>query len=331
MTTVHDASEHAGRPHAHPPHLAHHFGSLKQQYDSGKLGMWIFLATEILMFGGLFCAYGVYRANHPEIFSYAHHYLDTNMGALNTVILIASSFTMAWAVRASQLGQKGLLVVLLALTFLGGCGFMVVKGFEYEAKFSHGLWPGRANVFYPLPAAAPPEAAAERLTAIHHLEEYYGFPASHAPVGHELVPAVGYEQTASPTAAADVASQQPTTALTPSVVNQAPAGPTGVEPWVMQDGPAHSEAGHGEWLTFDTLPSLERERVHMFFQVYFMMTGLHGLHVLIGMALIGWLLVKAILGAFSPTYFAPVDLVGLYWHLVDLIWIFLFPLLYLIH
>ena len=85
--------------HEHPEHLAHHFESLQQQYDSGKLGIWLFLTTEILMFSGLFCGYAVLRALHPEIFLYAHHYLSVPLGALNTAVLIFSSFTMAWGVR----------------------------------------------------------------------------------------------------------------------------------------------------------------------------------------------------------------------------------------
>src|SRR4051794_19055275 len=121
-TTAHD--EHGDRP----SFLAHHFDTPQQQFDSGKLGTWLFLTTEILLFSGLFCAYSVYRANHPEIFEFAHRYLDKWLGALNTIILIFSSFTMAWGVRAAQLGQKKLCVNLLAITIVCGAGFMVVKG-----------------------------------------------------------------------------------------------------------------------------------------------------------------------------------------------------------
>src|SRR5690606_28692556 len=109
---------HGDGTHSHNPYLAHHFDTPRQQMETGKLGMWVFLATEILMFGGLFCAYAVYRANNPDIFLYGHHFLDTKWGAINTVVLIASSFTMAWGVRAAQLGQQKLLVALLSLTLL---------------------------------------------------------------------------------------------------------------------------------------------------------------------------------------------------------------------
>src|SRR5687768_14433257 len=106
------------RDHHHHPHgnvhLAHHFDSPEQQYKSAKIGMWVFLATELLMFGGLFCAYSVYRHNHPEVFIYGHNYLDKFWGATNTVILLASSLTMAWGVRAAQLGQRTILIGCLA-------------------------------------------------------------------------------------------------------------------------------------------------------------------------------------------------------------------------
>ncbi len=230
--------------HEHSPHLQHHFDTPEQQFDAGKLGIWLFLATEILLFGGLFCAYAIYRANHPEIFLYAHQFLDKVLGGTNTVILLCSSLTMAWAVRASQLGQRKLLITLLSLTLLGGFGFMGIKYVEYKAKWEHGLLPG--THFAP----------------------------------HEEAPAV----TAAPAA---------------------PAAP----------------AEHGK------RPS----NAQIFFGIYFLMTGLHGLHVLAGMGAITWILIGSIKGKFGPEYFTPVDFVGLYWHLVDLIWIFLFPLLYLIH
>ena len=227
--------------HEHAPSLRHHFDTPEQQYDAGKLGIWLFLATEILLFGGLFCAYAIYRADHPEIFLYAHQFLDKVMGGTNTVILLCSSLTMAWAVRASQLGQRVSLIVLLSLTLCGGFGFMGIKYVEYKAKWEHGLLPG--THFAP------------------HEEEGAAAPSAPAPA-----------------------------------------------------------ASHGK------RPS----NVQIFFGIYFLMTGLHGLHVLAGMGAITWILVRSIKGHFGPEYYTPVDFVGLYWHLVDLIWIFLFPLLYLI-
>ncbi len=130
----------------HDPNLAHHFESTEQQRQSAKLGMWVFLATEILFFGGLFVAYTVYRGNHPEVFVFGAHFLDTALGALNTVVLIFSSFTIAWAVRAAQLKQIKLLKWLIIATMLCAFVFLGVKYVEYSAKWKHGLlWAGAYN------------------------------------------------------------------------------------------------------------------------------------------------------------------------------------------
>jgi cytochrome c oxidase subunit 3 len=239
----------AAAPHGQPEHpafVAHHYRNYKQQYDAGKLGMWIFLLTEILLFGGLFCTYAVYRANHPEIFVYAHRFLDKTLGATNTCILILSSFTMAWSVRCAQLGQRRRLILMLSLTLLCACGFLGIKYVEYRQKWQEGLlW---ASQFHPVEPAE-------------------------------------------------------TTHRNPNPVTPKAAGPA------ESQGPRY--AG-------------------IFFSIYFLMTGLHGLHVLGGMTAITWLVVRAAKGHFNSTYFGPVDYVGLYWHLVDLVWIYLFPLLYLI-
>jgi cytochrome c oxidase subunit 3 len=265
--------------HSTSPYQQHHFDTPEQQFDAGKLGIWLFLATEILLFGGLFCAYAIYRANHHEVFVYAHQYLDKVLGGTNTVILLCSSLTMAWAVRASQLGQRKLLITLLSLTLLGGFGFMCIKYVEYKAKWEHGLLPGT------------------------HFAPHEGGEADTAP---------------SPPAApaAPAATSAPSGAGT--TIKPAAQGPTGT---VRPDESAErGTASHGK------RPS----NVQIFFGIYFLMTGLHGIHVLAGMAAIVWILVRSIKGHFGPEYFTPVDFVGLYWHLVDLIWIFLFPLLYLI-
>lgn len=264
----------------HPPQLQHHFETVGQQFDAGKLGIWLFLATEILLFGGLFCAYAVYRANHPEIFEYAHTFLDPVLGGTNTVVLLCSSLTMAWAVRAAQLGQQRLLRVLLALTILGGFGFMGIKYVEYKAKWEHGLLWGTRY--------AP------------HVE------GAHAPEPARDVPAP-----AAPTAP---------TAPDRSTIAPPARGPEGI---VEAHPPAEGEHG--------TAHPSPPSNVQIFFGIYFLMTGLHGIHVVLGMAAIAWILKRSFQGDFGPQYFTPVDFVGLYWHLVDLIWIFLFPLLYLIH
>ena len=308
----------AGHDHAHPPHLAHHFETPRQQYDSGKLGMWIFLATEILMFGGLFCAYAVYRANHPEVFMYAHHFLDRNLGAINTVVLIASSFTMAWAVRAAQTGQKALLVALLIVTLFGGVGFMVIKSIEYYAKWDHMVFVGPANAFYTQNDVFTNPDKLDH--AKHYVEGDHG--SAH-----------GANHGDAHTADAEHAAETHVAAVSPadhSVIADAAVAPAGLNASMLNPEAAKA-AGTGHQIQFSDLTPLEQERTHIFFQIYFLMTGLHGIHVLIGMGLIGWILMRSMKGDFGPQYFTPVDIVGLYWHLVDLIWIFLFPLLYLIH
>lgn len=269
----------------HSSHLQHHFDNAEQQFDSSKLGMWLFLATEILLFGGLFVAYSVYRANHPEIFAYAHQFLDKNLGGLNTIILICSSLTMAWAVRAAQLGRRQQAVALMFATLVFALGFLAVKTVEYEHKWKHGLLWGKNYVAQ----QAAPEAAGVALPA-------------------------------PPKAAGD--------GSTASLIAPAAPAPGGL---AAETEPVdeHAAGGHGDMTHAPTGEA--PHNVHIFFGIYFAMTGLHGLHVLIGMGLIVWIMFRTQRGEFGPDYYTPVDLVGLYWHLVDLIWIYLFPLLYLIH
>jgi cytochrome c oxidase subunit 3 len=203
-------------------HVAHHFDSADEQFDSGRMGVWIFLVTEILFFGGLFCAFAVFRAWYFDAFVSAHHHLDKKLGALNTIVLIFSSLTMALAVRASQMSKPKLAGKLLLATLACAAIFLVVKYFEYSHKFHDGLLPGK----------------------------YY-------------------------------------------------------------KGPGTQDEG-------------------LFFAVYFMMTGVHGLHVVVGMGLIFWIWLRNRRLEFGSHHYAAVEGVGLYWHLVDLVWIYLFPLLYLI-
>jgi cytochrome c oxidase subunit 3 len=257
-------------PHAaaHPRFLAHHFASYRQQYNAGKLGMWIFLLTEILLFGAMFCAYAVYRANHPEIFIYAHQFLDKTLGAINTGVLIFSSLTMAWGVRCAQLNQRRGLIVCLLLTLVCAAGFLSIKYVEYRHKWQEGLlWASRYDPH------APPSGSSEG--------DSPSFGVSSRDDGRNL-------------------GQSP----------KAEAKPVGA--------------------TAEGYPIVPRH-VGLFFSIYFLLTGLHGIHVLAGMAAITWILRRAVRGDFNRQYFGPVDYVGLYWHLVDMVWIYLFPLLYLIH
>jgi cytochrome c oxidase subunit 3 len=266
----------------HPRHLQHHFETSTQQYEASKLGMWLFLVTEVLLFGGLFCWYTVARANEPGIFYYGHQFLNPVLGGINTVVLILSSLTMALAVWAAQTRRIPLLKKMLAATLLFACCFLAIKFVEYQEKWKHGLLWG--TQYQP------------------HGEEHGEEPAEPAPV--EPAPAPAGEEGAP----AD-----------PDAPKIAPAarGPEGL---------AEEEASEADPHDIE-----KPKNVHLFFGIYFVMTGTHGLHVLAGMAVIFWLLLRARKGHFDDGYFTPVDLGGLYWHLVDVIWIFLFPLLYLIH
>jgi cytochrome c oxidase subunit III len=222
---------------ARPPRLAAHFASMGVQLDASRLGIWLFLASEVLFFGGLLGAYAAYRANHPDLFRYGHSFLDWRLGALNTAVLIGSSLSAAWSVRCAQLGRRRGLVVTLLVTLALASVFMAVKYAEYSHKLHNGVTWGAA--YLPSP---------EILAAL------------------------------------------------PAALRAAPPPP----------------------------------HVGTFFSLYFLLTGLHGIHVLAGMALYGWLLRRTARGDFGPGYYVPVDVVALYWHLVDIVWMFLFPLLYLV-
>ncbi len=205
--------------------FAHHFESAEHEFVSSKFGMWVFLVTEIMMFGGLFVAYGLFRSLYPEAFHAAHKMLDVKMGALNTIILICSSFTMVLGVGFAQRSEKTKSRNMLLLTILLAFGFLIVKYFEYSHKLHDGLLPS-------------------------------GFFTNEGLKGIEKAP--------------------------------------------------------------------------LFFSMYFIMTGLHGFHVILGIGLITWITLRTNRGDFDAHFYTPVEMVGLYWHFVDLIWIYLFPLLYLV-
>ncbi len=212
--------------HAHDPYLRHHFATADQQLDSATLGMWTFLITEVLFFGGMFTAYVIYRNLYPAAFASTSVYMDVFLGGSNTGILLCSSLTMALGVRAAQLSQKKPLIIFLILTMIFGTAFLVVKAFEYHNKYVEHLIPG-ANFQYP-------EA--------------------------------------------------------PQFFHQA----------------------------------------QILFFLYFCMTGMHAIHMIIGLGLLTYLVVQAYRDNFGAKYYTPVEMIGLYWHFVDVVWIFLFPLLYLI-
>ena len=230
MAISHVANEAGVHPNSA---LQHHFDNMEQQREAGSLGMWVFLAQEVMFFGGLFLAYVLYRNKFPGAFAVASNSLDPVMGGINTVVLICSSLTMALAVYYAQTGVRRKQIVFLLVTMAFGVTFLVIKGLEYADKFRE-----------------------------HH------------------IPVPGWFDW-------DVAKEPL---------------PVGVL--------AH--------------------QVEMFFWIYFAMTGLHALHMIIGLGIMTWLVYKAWKGTFSPEYHGPVEVSGLYWHFVDIVWIFLFPLLYLL-
>ena len=312
----------------HPRFLAHHFGSAQQQFDAGKFGMWLFLITEVLFFSGLFCAYAVYRSTHAEAFANADKYLDSTLGATNTAVLIFSSLTMAWAVRAAQLGQQKLLVRLLTITLICASIFLGVKAVEYSHKWDLGiLW---ASQFHPAEHAAHSSALL-----------VLSIPAILAMLITGIAFAIARAK------GALIATPFWFSLLLTSIAFFGGVGLGTVVPMIEQaitgvrHGESHSEihsehaesesgAGVKEHTTVPAEVAFDPTYTGIFFSIYYIMTGLHAIHILAGMGTIAWLVWRSIRGDFGPDYFGPVDYVGLYWHLVDLIWIYLFPLLYLI-
>lgn len=209
--------------------LQHHFADMEQQRETASFGMWMFLVTEVMFFGGLFTAYLVYRSSYYQAFVQGSQKMDVLAGAINTAVLICSSLTMAMGVRAAQLGQRKLLIIFLIITILFGCAFLGIKAYEY-----HDHW------------------------------KAHEFP-----------------------------------------------GPN-----------FHFEALNG--------PAIDPQHTEIFFSLYWAMTGLHALHMVIGVGLVSWLVLLAMRNRITSDYYQPVDNIGLYWHFVDLVWIYLFPLLYLI-
>jgi cytochrome c oxidase subunit 3 len=214
-------------PHHHHPFLQHHFEDLGQQHEASTLGMWMFLCTEILFFGGILCAYWIYRVMYPEAWAVAAGLQNKLYGGINTIVLIVSSLTMALAVRAAQVGSRIWQLIMLFATLVFGSIFLVVKGIEYSIHWKEGLFPGSHFTWHEHPAVA--------------------------------------------------------------------------------------------------------QKVQLFMCFYWGMTGLHALHMIIGAGLLLWIIGRSWRNDFGPEYYAPVEIMGLYWHFVDIVWIFLFPFLYLIH
>jgi cytochrome c oxidase subunit 3 len=210
---------------AHSESVWHHFDTAEQQFESSTLGMWVFLLTEVMFFGGMFGSYTVYRNMYPDAFASTSHFMNVTLGGINTGVLICSSLTMAMAVRSAQLGAKRMLILFLVLTLLLGCVFLGIKYVEYHEKWVD-----------------------------HH------------------IPGPGFQ---------------------------------------YEDSRYFHQA-------------------QILFYLYFAMTGMHAIHMIVGAGLLLTLIVMAVRNRFSAAWYTPVEMIGLYWHFVDIVWIFLFPLLYLI-
>ncbi len=281
----------------HEPGLQHQFDDMGQQEESVAIGMWMFLVQEIMFFGGLFTAYLVFRSKYPMAFAAGSNHLDAFWGGLNTIVLIVSSLTMALTVYYAQKGNRNMQVILILLTMFFGAVFLGVKAIEYTSKYNDGLVPiaGLNKKVKADPAAA-------------HLPEKPCYEVEHGEADeHHYV------------------------------------NPRGEFQWkdcslvkLAQDGNYLTEAEKIGYFSNDGsgAPQIDaekfRDKVLIFYWIYFVMTGLHALHMIIGLGLMAWLLWTAWRGYYSGDYYMPVEMSGLYWHFVDIVWIFLFPLLYLL-
>ncbi len=287
--------------HYHQPGLQHQFDTMEQQQDSVSIGMWMFLVQEIMFFGGLFTVYLLYRWKFPMAFAAGSNHLDAFLGGLNTLVLIVSSLTMALTVYYAQKGNRNMQVILIVLTMVFGTVFLGVKAVEYADKYNHGYIPFAD--WNKKTRGAVEHKDAKHESAIEHKSDGKA-------VEHEYKSA------------------------------------TGVFEWkdITLAEKAQKEGFLTEWEKIgyfsdsSSIPIAERKidpskfesKVRIFFWIYFIMTGLHAIHMIVGLGMMAWLLWKAWLSSYSAEYYAPVEMAGLYWHFVDIVWIFLFPLLYLL-
>jgi cytochrome c oxidase subunit 3 len=319
--------------HEHSPFFAHHFESPRQQFDAGKLGMWLFLITEILFFSGLFVLYAFYRSRHPEVFAEAHLHLDKTLGAVNTVVLLFSSLTMAWAVRCAQLSQRRGLIACLITTLACASLFLGIKAIEYAHKWDLGLfWAGmfQSHGDHHADHGLSPFLLGLSLPALLALIVFTVWSiTAYAKQQQSTLIVVGGLALTSAAYFVGVGCAMVVPGIVGAVIPDAHHQTSAADSHSdhsAADG-HHGQTGAGEQQESEQ----EISYTGIFFSIYFGMTGVHALHILAGMGVIAWLLVRSVRGDFSSQYFGPVDYVGLYWHLVDLVWIYLFPLLYLIH
>ncbi|WP_442483792.1 cytochrome c oxidase subunit 3 [Aeoliella sp. SH292] len=320
----------------HHPFQAHHFDTIEQQFQAGKLAMWLFLATEVLFFSGMFVAYAAFRASNPELFDKAAQFLNPTLGAGNTVVLLLSSLTVAWAVRCAQTNQQRGLLINLLITLVCAGIFMGVKSVEYSLKFKEGLyWRGMYSYV---------EGSHPDLTGTHAFLDKLGIGfaiAGAVIIGLGLVLGAGsvgrrwgffaLGLTVLGAAAGCLAGN----AYTSWYEKQHPHGEHAADA-AHDHGADHAHDEHAEPLPDQVLESAPiyggqgPQFPGVFFSIYYAMTGVHAIHILAGIGVFVWIVSRAARQHFEPTYYGPVEYTGLYWHLVDLIWIYLFPLLYLI-
>ncbi|MEQ1904156.1 MAG: cytochrome c oxidase subunit 3 [Pirellulaceae bacterium] len=353
--TAHEHHEH----HEHGEFIAHHFDTPEQQFDSGKLGIWVFLVTEVLFFSGLFVAYTLWRFHHPEIYEQAHVHLDKYLGALNTIVLLFSSLTIAWGVRSAQLGNNRNVAILTLITMVCAAMFIGVKAVEYSHKWDQGILVRSAFTYTPghdhHASATMPMAVslgisdwllklsivptilllgfvlASVVTALMQKSLAAKFFAGMAiTIGGYFLGAVGghfYMEATGGGAGgkhAQFQSSAPIVLHADEKAKQADGGHADQG----HDSPSHMSAAP---LEGQISPQEKQDRdIGIFFSIYYCMTGLHAIHIIGGIAALAWIFYRSLAGHWRPDYFGPVDYVGLYWHLVDLIWIYLFPMLYLI-
>ncbi len=277
----------------HESGLQHQFEDMGQQEESVSIGMWAFLAQEIMFFGGLFTAYLVFRSKYPMAFAAGSNHLDAFWGGLNTLVLIVSSLTMALTVYYAQKGNRNMQVILIVLTMFFGTVFLGVKAIEYSDKYNHGIVPvtGLNKIVRADPKAEHAEAAKKPC-----------YEVSHGGEEHEYV------------------------------------NPRGEFQWtdcsLVKMAQDHNYLTAAEKIGYFSNGEIDadkfRDKVRIFFFLYFVMTGLHALHMIVGLGLMTWLLWTAWKRNYSAEYYMPVEMSGLYWHFVDIVWIFLFPLLYLL-
>lgn len=280
----------------HEPGLQHQFNDMHQQEESVSIGMWLFLIQEIMFFGGLFTAYLVFRWRYPMAFAAGSNHLDVTMGFVNTLVLIVSSLTMALTVYFAQKGNRNMQVLMIILTMIFGSMFLGVKAIEYFDKYNHALVPVTGLNKWVRADPNAPHAAAKPCWEVDH----------NAPPVEHANPRGDFQWTDCSLAKLAEDEGFLTESEKVSYYSIAPDGTR----------------------TLDA--DLFGQKVRLFYYIYFVMTGLHALHMIIGLIVMAWLLWTAWKGYYNADYYMPVEMSGLYWHFVDIVWIFLFPLLYLL-